>query len=90
MEIYKGIKGKWEFCEKEKAFINYCEACNYDILECKQYVSKTMWKFKITDNIIESYETLNDDEKFDKNRLGCYIEQRIGLEELRNQIKAGG
>ncbi len=69
------IPYKWEFDEKEKAFIDYCKGYGYKIVNCKQFISKTIFVFEIDGGIVKTYEVLSDDEGFDKNRLDKYMAQ---------------
>lgn len=86
MESYKNITGKWEFNATEKAFIDFCINHNYEIIECKQFISKTKWHFKISDDVIEKWETYNDNIKFDKKPLEKSISLRIEIEKLQKQL----
>ena len=82
MEQYKGIQAKWEFSNKEKAFIDYCIKNNYEIIECKQYQSKTKWKFKINNSIIDTWETVNDGYELNEKLLNSSIELTLKIKEI--------
>ena len=89
MEEYKGIQSKWEFSKKEKAFIDYCIKNNYEIIECKQYQSKTKWTFKITDNIADTWETVNDSYELDEKQLNRSIELTLKIKEIEANCQKG-
>ena len=82
MEQYKGIQAKWEFSNKEKAFIDYCIKHNYEITECKQYQSKTKWKFKINNSIVNTWETVNDGYELNEKLLNSSIELTLKIKEI--------
>ena len=46
-------------------------------------MSKTKWKFRITDTVIESWETVNDESEFDKNQIDKYIKIRLDLIKIK-------
>ena len=90
MEQYKGITAKWEFSKKEKAFIDYCIKHNYEITECKQYQSKTKWKFKINNSIVDTWETMNDGFELDEKQLNRSIELTLKIKEIEANCVKGG
>ena len=89
MEQYKGITAKWEFSVKEKAFIDYCIKHNYEITECKQFNSKTKWKFKIHNSIIDTWETVNDSYKLDEEQLDKSIELILKIKKIEANCQKG-
>lgn len=86
MENYKGVESKWEFNKTEKGFINCCIKSGYEIVECKQYISKTKWKVRIGDAVIP-WETLNNGIKFAEKPFQKNIEMSIKLAELKRSLE---
>jgi hypothetical protein len=86
MEQYKGVQAKWEFSDKEKAFIDYCIKHNHEITECKQYTSKTKWKFKINNGLVDTWETVNDGYKLDEKQLSRSIELTMKIGEIEKEV----